>query len=106
LILKHLKQNLQSKFFSSFLQSSWYVLSTSFQGVANFFILCRRMANERRKHNEAMVNMYEIQRHATIAGNKRRLDALNIQTLSDMQQHQGQPKKRIKVFFICSSLYI
>ena len=64
------------------------------------------MANERRKHNEAMVNMYEMQRLATIAGNKRRLDALNIPTLSDMQQHQGQPKKRIKVFFICSSLYI
>lgn len=45
------------------------------------------MANERRKHNEAMVNMYEMQRLATIAGNKRRLDALNIPTLSDMQQH-------------------
>jgi hypothetical protein len=64
------------------------------------------MANKRRKHNEAMVNMYEMQRLATIAGNKRRLDALNIPTLSDMQQHYGQPKKRIKVCFICSNLYI
>jgi hypothetical protein len=49
LILKHLKQNLQSKFFSSFLQSSWYVLSTSFQGLANFFILCRRKNGTRKK---------------------------------------------------------
>jgi hypothetical protein len=74
--------------------------------LISLFSVEEKMANERRKHNEAMVNMYEMQRLATIAGNKRRLDALNIPTLSDMQQHQGQPKKRIKVFFICSSLYI
>jgi hypothetical protein len=55
--------------------------------LISLFSVEEKMANERRKHNEAMVNMYEMQRLATIAGNKRRLDALNIPTLSDMQQH-------------------
>jgi hypothetical protein len=38
-----------------------------------------------------------MQRLATITHNKKRLDALNIQTLSDMQQHQG-PKKGQRYF--------
>jgi hypothetical protein len=68
--------------------------------IISLLSIGEKMANARRKLNEIVPNMYEEQRLATIAHNKRRLDALNIPTLGDMQHQQGQPKKRTKVNFL------
>ncbi|XP_008652536.2 uncharacterized protein [Zea mays] len=53
------------------------------------------MASGRRRDKDASLNEYEEQRLATIAENKRRLEALNIPTLSNMNQH-GRTTKRTK----------
>lgn len=59
------------------------------------------MASGRRRDKDASLNEYEEQRLATIAENKRRLEALNIPTLSNMNQH-GRTTKRTKVMYIYS----
>lgn len=59
------------------------------------------MASGRRRDKDASLNEYEEQRLATIAENKRRLEALNIPTLSNMNQH-GRTTKRTKVMYIHS----
>ena len=94
---KNLEKGLESKFLLN-IEVSAIIPYYLFAKIANSFVFSEEKMSSARGNNKEEAIRYEQRRLATIAGNKRKLDALKLPSLSNVVQHD-QTKKRKKVLY-------
>ena len=94
---KNLEKGLESKFLLN-IEVSAIIPYYLFAKIANSFVFSEEKMSSARENNKEEAIRYEQQRIATIAANKRKLDALKLPSLSNVVQHD-QTKKRKKVLY-------